>query len=191
MPVILLLLLMLACNQSVTPPPEQSVTSPAVQEIPFDQMTPAQHLEKAKSILNSEGILQLSQDQLQEVTRHFNAIPKSSPEAAAAMTLQKQAIEAAQTKYLERVRQKYASDLEASLTAQGFDIVVTQLGDQLIVASDLLKDDAGRIQFLASIRSPKDRQNLCAMGFRQVVIGASGLFAGNHNYSLNCKLPGK
>lgn len=178
--VLLLFLTLSACNQSATPPAPQ-------QEVPFDRMTPAQHLEKAKSIMNGGDILQLSQDQLQEATRHLNAIPKSGPEAEAAKALEKQSIDAVQAKYLERIRQKYASDLEATLTAQGFDIVVTQLGDQLIVASDVLKDDAGRIQFLASIRRGKEGQALCNMGFQRVVIGARGLLAEDHTYSLNCK----
>jgi soluble cytochrome b562 len=181
--VFLLLLSLIACNQTAPPPPAP--------EIPFSQMTPAQHLEKARSILTSGNIVELSDDQMQDATRHLKAIPKSAPEAAAAMTLEKHSIDAAQAKLLERVRQKYASDLEATLTAQGFDIVVTQLGDQLIVASDVLKDDAGRIQFLASIRSGKEGQGLCNMGFRRVVISASGVLAENHTYSLNCKSSGK
>lgn len=77
--------------------------------------------------------------------------------------------------------------LKQHLGAQGFDIVVTELGDQLIVASDVLKDDAGRTQFLASIRSGKEGQGLCNMGFRRLVISAGGILAENHNYSLNCK----
>ena len=168
--------------------PSQSTASAtptvAALEIPFDQMTPAQHLERARSILQ-DGVLGLSEDQAQELDRHFSAIPKSTPEAAEARMLQKQSIDAAKGKYLERVRAKYASTLEAQLQSQGFDIVVTHLSDKLIVSSDVLKDDAGRIQFLAAVRN--SRKDFCNMGYRRVVLSANGVFAGNHTYSLNCK----
>jgi hypothetical protein len=130
-------------------------------------------------------MLSLSQDQAKEVDRQFAAIPKSTPEWTEARLLQKQVTEAAKGKYLERARAVYASKLEAQLQSQGFDITVTQLDDQLIVSSDLLKDDSGRIQYLSSIRN--NRKDFCNMGFRRVVLGANGVFAGTHTYSLNCK----
>jgi hypothetical protein len=160
-------------------------------EVPFDRMTPAQHLAKGKSIMQVEDPLKLSKDQLDEATRHFSAIPDTAPEAAEAMAFQKQSLEAAKEKYLEKVRRKYTNDLEASLREQGFDIVVTELGDQLILANDLFKDEANRVQFLATIRKIRDSQGLCDAGFRRVAIGGSGVFAGTHIYSLGCKPPKK
>lgn len=175
-------------TQNAAPPPQSAappvVASAAEQETPFDQMTAAQHLEKAKSILQG-GILSLSQDQSKELDRHFAAIPKSAPESAEAKKLQKQAIEDAKEKYLERARAVYASKLEAQLQSQGFDITVTQLEDQLIVSCDLLKDDSGRLQFLSSIRN--NRKDFCNMGFRRAVLSANGVFSGTHTYSLDCK----
>jgi len=156
-------------------------------EVPFDHMTPSQHLAKAKSIMQVEDPTKLSKDQLDEATRHFSAIPGTAPEAAEAVAFQKQSLEAAQEKYLEKVRQKYTNDLEASLREQGFDIVVTELGDQLILANDLFKDEVNRVQFLATIRKSKDSQGLCDAGFRRVAIGSSGVFAGTHIYSLGCR----
>jgi len=175
--VIALMLTLIACNQNVKPEPE----------IPFDRMTPAQHLEKAKSIMKSEDPLNLSQEQIQEATRHLSAIPVSAPESAGAIAFEKQSIEAAKQKYLEKVRQKYTNDLQALLREQGFDIVVTELGDQLILASDLFKDEANRVQFLATIRKIRDSQSLCDVGFRRVALGGSGVFAGTHIYSLGCR----
>lgn len=156
-------------------------------EVPFDRMTRAQHLAKAKSIMQVEDPLKLSKDQRDEATRHFSAIPDTAPEAAEAMAFQKQSLEAAKEKYLEKVRRKYTNDLEASLREQGFDIVVTELGDQLILANDLFKDEANRVQFLATIRKLRDSQGLCDAGFRRVAIGGSGVFAGTHIYSLGCR----
>ncbi len=165
-PVVLWLMLMLsACNQNVNQEPV----------IPFDHMTPAQHLEKAKSIMKSDNVLAIPQDQLKEAERHLSAIPKSAPESVEAIALERHAIEGAEDKVRERVRQNYTSELETSLREKGFDIVVTEVGDQLIVASDLLKDDSGRIQFLASIRKDRDAAGLCNMGFRRVTVSARSL----------------
>jgi hypothetical protein len=165
-------------------PEEQKTPEP---EVPFDQMTPAQHLAKAKSIMQVEDPSKLSRDQLDEATRHFSAIPDTAPEAAEAMAFQKQSLEAAKEKYLEKVRQKYTNDLEASLREQGLEIVVTELGDQLILANDLFKDEANRVQFLATIRNMRGLQGLCDAGFRRVAIGGSGVFAETHIYSLGCR----
>ena len=60
-------------------PEEQKKPEP---EVPFDRMTPAQHLAKAKSIMQVEDPSNLSKDQLDEATRHFRAIPDSTPESA-------------------------------------------------------------------------------------------------------------
>jgi hypothetical protein len=165
--------------------PVAATTAPLPQpETPFDQMTPAQHLEKARSFLQG-GMLSLSQDQAKEVDRQFAAIPKSTPEWTEAKLLQKQVTEAAKAQYLKREREVYASKLQAQLESQGFDITVTQFEDELIVSSDLFKDDAGRIQFLSSIRS--NRKGFCNMGFRRAALSASGMFAGTYRYSLGCK----
>jgi hypothetical protein len=58
-------------------------------------MTPAQHLAKAKSIMQVEDPLKLSNEQLDEATRHLTAIPDSAPESAEAIAFQKQSLEAA------------------------------------------------------------------------------------------------
>jgi hypothetical protein len=165
-------------------PEEQKKREP---EVPFDRMTPAQHLAKAKSIMQVEDPSNLSKDQLDEATRHFSAIPDSAPESAEAIAFQKQSLEAAKEKYLEKVRQKYANDLQAMLQDQGFDTVVTDLGDQLILANDLFKDESNRVQILATIRKIRDSQGLCDAGFRRVALSGSGLFSGTHIYSLGCK----
>jgi hypothetical protein len=177
-------LLIVATEVTKQSPQEQKHPEP---EIPFDRMTPAQHLEKAKTIMNSEDPLKLTQYQIQEATRHIGAIPDSAPESAEAITLSKHSIEAAKQKYLERVRQQYTHELESRLRQQGFDIVVTQLGDQLILADDLFKDETNRIQFLATIRKSRDAQGLCDVGFRQVALSGRGVLAGSNTYSLGCK----
>ncbi|MGA2771671.1 MAG: hypothetical protein ABSG26_12735 [Bryobacteraceae bacterium] len=166
-------------------PEEQKKPEP---EVPFDRMTPAQHLAKAKSIMQVEDPSNLSKDQLDEATRHFRAIPDSTPESAEALASQRQSLEAATKKYLEKVREKYANDLEAVLRDQGLDTVVTELGDQLILASDLFNDESNRVQILASIRNKmRDSQGLCDLGFRRVALSGSGMFSGTHIYSLGCK----
>ncbi len=85
---------------------------------------------------------------------------------------------------LERERQNYASDLMVNLREQGIDVVISASDDTLIVSSDLLKDDAGRIEYLSNIRQKKHA--LCGIGFRLVSIGAIGMFAGKNTYSLGC-----
>jgi hypothetical protein len=156
-------------------------------EIPFDRMTPAQHLAKAKSIMQVEDPSALPKDQLDEATRQMSAIPDSSPESKEAIAFQKQTLEAAKQKYLEKVRQKYTNDMETLLRDQGFDAVVTELGDQLILSNDLFKDEGNRVQFLPSIRRIANSQGLCEAGFRRVALSGSGVFSGTHIYSLNCR----
>ena len=90
--VIALMLTLIACDHSSNPEAE----------IPFDRMTPAQHLEKAKSIINSQDPLELSQGQISEAARHLSAIPASAPESAKAMAFEKQSFEAVKEKYLEK-----------------------------------------------------------------------------------------
>ena len=167
-----------SCNVGPAP-----ATAPVVL---FEQMTPAQHLAKAKAIMQADDTSQIPQDQLQEVDRHIDAIPKSALEYAEGVAFKQQIISDAQAKLRKRVRQKYTGDLEASMRAQGFNIVVTEVEDQLIVSSDLLKDDEGRVQFLSAIRKNRDKQGLCSMGFRRVALSAAALLAGNHIYSLGC-----
>lgn len=179
--VLLLVLISVTTKQT---PESQPKPEP---EIPFNQMTPAQHLAKAKSIMQVEDPLSLPKEQLDEATRHMTAIPDSAPESKEAIALQKQSLEAAKGKYLEKVRRKYTNDLEVLLRDQGFDIVVTELGDQLILANDLFNDEGNRVEFLATIRRIRDKQGLCEAGFRRVALSGSGMFSGTHIYSLGCR----
>jgi hypothetical protein len=177
-------LLVVATMTTKQSPQEQKKPEP---EIPFDRMTPAQHLEKAKAIMKLADPLNLTQGQLQEATRHIGAIPDSAPESAEAIDLAKHSIEAARQQYSERVRQKYTHDLESILREEGLDVVVTQLGDQLILADDLFKDETNRVQVLATLRKLRDSQGLCDVGFRQVALSGRGVLAGTHIFSLGCK----
>ena len=166
---------------------KEAVKTESQPEIPFDRMTPSQHLEKAKAVMTTDDPLKLSPDQIKEATRHLSAIPDKAPEAAETLTLQKQWVDATKEKYLGKVRQKYTNDLETLLKEKGFDVVVTELGDQLILGDDLFKDEANRVEFLGTIRQMRDSQGLCAMGFRRVAIGGRGMFADNSIYSLGCR----
>ena len=155
-------------------------------EIAFDQMTPAQHLEKAKSIMRVDDLSTIAQDEATEADRHLQAIPATVPESREAAALETQLIEAQHKKLALLIRQNYARDLEKSLQAKGYDIIVTQLGDELIVASDMLSSEAARVQYLASIRKNK---GLCDMGFRRVSLSERSLSADNHSYPLSCRTP--
>ncbi len=177
-----LLILASCANENAGVKPEQ--------ELPFDRMTPAQHLQKAKDIVGSNGPSGLSNDQIQNATRHLSAIPDKAPEAVEALALQKQWVQAAQEEYLEKTRQSYTNTLETKLKEQGLDIVVTEVGDQLILADDLFKEEANRVQFLSTIRKIRDTQGLCQMGFRRVALGGNGVLADSHIYSLECRSPG-
>ncbi len=182
---VLLVWLLLATTQQ-----SRQTQTKAEPEIPFDQMTPSQHLARARSIMQVEDPLELSKDQIEQASRHLLAIPESAPESKEAVAFQKESLEAARTKFLERLRGNYAAQLQAQLREQGFDIVVTELGDRLIIADDLFKDEVNRIQFLANTRkmaNAKGRQGLCDMGFRRVTIGPRGLLSDTYDYSLGCK----
>ena len=172
---------------SVTTKQSPEEPKKAEPEIPFDRMTPAQHLAKAKTIMQVDNPLKLSKEQTDEAGRHMTAIPDSAPESKEAIAFQQQSLQAANQKYLEKVRRKYTNDLEVLLRDQGFDIVVTELGDQLILANDLFKDESNRVQFLATIRRVRDSQGLCDVGFRRVALKGEGMFTGINTYSLGCR----
>jgi soluble cytochrome b562 len=165
--------------------PETEQNKPEPAEMPFDRMTPAQHLAKAKAILTTDDPLNLSKDQTDEAFRNIKAIPESAPEASEAIALENRSVQAAKEKLQEKLRGKYTYDLEATFRDGGFDIVITDLGDQLILANDLLNDEGNRVQVLATIR--KDTQGLCELGFRRVALGGRGVLAGTHIYSLGCR----
>jgi hypothetical protein len=82
------------------------------------------------------------------------------------------------------MREQYANSLHALLRDKGYDIVVTELGDELILAADLFEDTSTRVQFLELVRH--SNSGLCNMGFRRVDIGKKGFFASSETYSLNC-----
>lgn len=185
---IFVVLMILVSLTTKDKPQEQKKSEPT---IPFESMTPAQHLAKAKAIMQVDDPLKLSKDEIDEATRHMSAIPDSAPESKEAIAFQKQSLGAAKQKYLERVRQKYTNDLEALLRDQGFDIVVTELGDQLILSNDLFKDELNRVQFPATIRRIRDKQGLCNVGFRRVALSGRGLMSGSYTYSLGCKATDK
>jgi len=215
----------------------QDTVSADQADVPFERMTPAQHLAKAKSIVRSAHLWKLSKDQIDEAGRNFKAIPSTVPEATEASAFLNQTIDrevviaskssatrawavenaerlGVQPSYhagekpepvvppsikkqratgiytpeqLEKARQAYANFLETYLKDRGFETTVTELGDVLILASDDLKDEDGRVAFLGAFRKTRNSQNLCAMGFRRVSIGGAGVLAGSHSYSLGCK----
>jgi soluble cytochrome b562 len=177
----LLILISVVTHQT---PQEQKKPEPT---IPFESMTPAQHLARAKSIMQVDDPLSLSKEQRDEANRHMSAIPDSAPESKEAIDLMKRSVEAAKQQYLEKVRRKYTNDLQSLLQDEGFDIVVTELGDQLIMANDMFTDESNRVQFLATIRKVRDAQHLCDVGFRRVALSGRGMLAENHTYSLGCK----
>jgi hypothetical protein len=82
------------------------------------------------------------------------------------------------------MREQYANNLHALLRDKGYDIVVTELGDKLILADDLFEDTSTRVQFLDLLR--KSNTALCNMGFRRLDIGKKGFFTSSDTYSLNC-----
>ena len=167
-------------------PEKQTKAEP---EVSFDRMTPAQHLAKAKAVMATNDPLSLTTGQIEEASRHLKAIPASAPESAEAVAFEEQSLEAMNQRYLEKVRAKYANDVETLLRGKGFDIVVTENGDELILASDLFTDEANRVYFLGTVRALKNSKNFCAMGFRRVSLSSSGFFSGTHVYSLGCKAP--
>lgn len=171
------------------------------QEEAFRQLSPKEHLDKARLLLQVGS----PQPSINEGLKNLDAIPTSAPEFTDGKLLRRQfdaakkktdeeqariqataAFETDKQKYLKTARKKYTNDLEALLREQGFDAVVTELGDTLIVANDLFKDEGNRVQFLASIRG-KNSQGLCQVGFRRVALGGTGVFAGTHSYSLECR----
>jgi hypothetical protein len=178
--VLALMLTLSACGSG-------SQSSKPQTEIPFDRMTPAQHLAKAKEIMTAEDPSRVSQDQIKEATRHLSAIPDTAPEHTEAVALRQQSTEAGKEKSLETVRRKYTNDLEKALRQQGFDFVVAELGDQLILENALLKDEDNRVEFLTTIRKIRDAQGLCDVGFRRAALGEKGSLSGTHVYSLDCK----
>ena len=155
-------------------------------EVPFDSLTPAQHLAKAKAILATDDPSNLSQDQTDEAFRHIKAIPENTPEALEAIALENQSVKTAREKLLQKARRKYTNDLENTFRDGGVDVVITELGDQLILANDLLKEEGNRVQVLATIR--KDTDGLCQLGFRRVALGGKGMLDGTHIFSLGCRV---
>jgi hypothetical protein len=172
-----------ATRQVPEVPEDQKKPEP---EVPFDRMTPAQHLAKGKSLMQVEDLSKLSKD-LDEATRHFKAIPAKAPEATEAVAFQKQALKALTEQYMRKARRKYANDLEVELSGQGFDVSVIsaedRLGPTLSLANDLFNDESLRLQYVV----PLKKRGLCNMGFRRVALGGSGLFSGMHDYSLGCR----
>jgi hypothetical protein len=82
------------------------------------------------------------------------------------------------------MRQQYANNLGTQLKNQGYDIVVTELGDQLILAADFFEDTSTRVQFLNMLR--KSNSSLCNLGFSRLGISGKGLLSSTYTYSLNC-----
>lgn len=82
------------------------------------------------------------------------------------------------------MREQYANSLHALLRDEGYDIVVTELGDKLILAADFFEDTSTRVQFLQLVRH--SNSGLCNIGFRRVDIGKKGFFTSSETYSLNC-----
>lgn len=81
----------------------------AIPEIEFEQMTPAQHLARAKSIMQFTNPLKLTEAEIVEAARHLSVIPYSSREAVEA----------------EEVIRQYNTQLQAVLGSHGYEIVGT------------------------------------------------------------------
>lgn len=60
--------------------------------------------------------------------------------------------EAAKQNLLCSARGRYVSQIQASLRNEGFEISVTDFGEKLIFASDVISDTSTRVQFLSLIR---------------------------------------
>jgi hypothetical protein len=80
----------------------------------------------------------------------------------------------------------FATMLQQRLSGLGFhmDVFRGSEADELVVNSELFKDDSGRVQFLSSVL-PKWRKDLCRVGYRTIRL-KDGMFSLGDNYSIGC-----
>lgn len=148
----------------------------------FNAMTPAVHLETARSLL-AEG-------RLYEALRHAQSITKG------AVALQARVIEAEiteareQTRLAEENRKAAISGLQTELKNRGYELIVSRSDKpkEITIASKDFSDTDHRVQFLSYLRGrngPAGRA--CIAGFQNVRLKDTSLIAGfSEVYSLNC-----
>jgi hypothetical protein len=184
------------------------------QQLAFAQLSPKQHLDKARALLKVGGIgkevidtAQVSKDDGVEALAHLSAINASAPEFAEAQRLRKD-YEAAQKRQDEEntrseaaaakkqsmddaavsSRKAYAQALQRELSGSGIDITIwvsDSQPDELVMNSDLFKDTDNRVYFIQHTL-PASRHNLCALGINQVRLIRGGIFSLGDSYSIGC-----
>jgi len=184
-----------------------------LQEHAFAQLSPQEHLDKARALLGQivrvgNHIFEPPQTSVDEAMKHLSAIAPSAPEFKKAQQLRQQ-YEAAQKKREEEnsrlqtaaaskqaaqeaaqnSRKMYAQVVQRQLNDSGIDITVwvsDQQTDELVMDSDLFKDTENRVEFLQNIL-PRRRRDLCALKFRQVRLIRGGFLSIGDAYSVGCK----
>jgi len=81
----------------------------------------------------------------------------------------------------------FAATLQQRLTGLGFhmDVFRGSEADELVINSELFKDDSGRVQFLSSVL-PNWRKDLCRVGYRTIRL-KGGTFSLGDNYPVGCR----
>lgn len=187
-----------------------------LQELAFAQLSPKEHLDKARSLLKVEGrtggkqvvdTQQFSQDDARDALAHLDAITASAPEYADAQQLRK-AYEAALKRRDEEntrsqvaadkkqaldeaallSRKTYAQALQKQLNSTGIDITVWVSDQQPdeLVMDSDLFKDTDNRVYFVQNTLPKSRRNLCALGVRQVRLIRGGVFSLGDAYSVGC-----
>jgi hypothetical protein len=88
-------------------------------------------------------------------------------------------------------RKVFADELQRRLRASGFDITVSARDgehdgeSELVLDSDMFKDTATRVMFLADVL-PKWRRDVCSAGFSRVRLINGRLFSMGNVYSVGC-----
>lgn len=91
-----------------------------------------------------------------------------------------------QVQYGTRVRREWiAKKIQSTLRNGGVDIFVTELDDQLILETDLFKDEPNRAKAIAAIRHIEDLQRLCDVGFHRIAL-AWNQMSFPRTYALAC-----
>jgi uncharacterized FlaG/YvyC family protein len=163
------------------------------QQRAFDAMTPARHLQEAKSSFGAElyGL----------ALRHARAIT-SGPEVSEARKIEQKASTAQEAEReaiarrrqaaeaVEQDRRTAVRDLQSDLKNLGYDLTVSQSDkpNELIITSKDFDDTEHRVRFLAFLRGRNSpTAGVCVSGFQKVRLKERDSFFGfNDVYSLEC-----